>query len=407
MSVRSAQVAVTGLGLVTAAGVGTDVAWKAVCGAVPLARTVPELAGLAVDIACTVPDFDAVGRLGGPLVRRTDRCCQLILVAAEDAVRDAGLDPGRWDGARVAVVVGSAFGGIGTVAAESAKLAAGKNVSALTIPRFGPNMPAGQLSSLLGVAGPSLTVCTACASGGTALATARGLLLADRCDIVLAGGGDAPVNRLVAASFARMGALSRRCNDPAGASRPFDAERDGFVLAEGAAMLVLERSADAVARGARPLAEFAGDGASADAHHFTSPHPDGAGLERAVSAALAEAGAVPDDVDHVNAHATGTPLGDAAEAVLLGRLFGGRPLITAAKGVLGHAMGASGAIEAALTVRAITEGVVPPVANFRRAEDGWDLGFVTGRPRPHRTRLALSNSAGFGGQNAVLAFRPF
>jgi 3-oxoacyl-(acyl-carrier-protein) synthase len=407
MNAKGIQVAVTGLGMVTAAGLGGDAAWKAVCGCGPLARTVPELAGLTVDIACTVPDFDPVGRLGATLVRRTDRCSQLILVAAQDAVRDAGLDPGLWDGARVAVVVGSAFGGIGTVEAEAAKLMRGRNVSPVTIPRFIPNMPAGQLSLLLGAGGPSFAVSTACASGATALGVARGLLLADRCDIVIAGGGDAPVNRLVTAGFARMDALSRRCDDPAGASRPFDAERDGFVLAEGAAMLVLERRADAIARGARPLAEFAGEGASADAYHFTSPPPDGAGLERAVRAALAEADASPDDVDHVNVHATSTPLGDAVEAALLARLFGGRPLITAAKGVLGHSMGAAGAIEAALTVLAITEGTVPPIANFRNAEGDWDLRFVTGRPKPHRTRLALSNSVGFGGQNAVLAFRPF
>ncbi|MCX4744405.1 beta-ketoacyl-[acyl-carrier-protein] synthase family protein [Kitasatospora sp. NBC_01287] len=398
-------IAVTGLGVVSPAGLGVAACWQRVREGRPTAATDPELRGLRPDFSCRVPDFDAVGLLGANLARRTDRFTQFALLAAREALAQAGLDPAHWDGARVAVVTGSAFGGVGTLARQAGRLAEGGagRVSPLTVPLVMANMTAGQLSAALGAHGPSLAVCTACASGATAIGVARDLLRSGACDLVLAGGTEAAVDRLTAAAFARLDALAPGGADPGAASRPFDAERSGFVLAEGAALLVLERVADARARGARVLGRLVGYGASADAYHPTTPHPGGAGLELALLRALADAGAGTAEVGHVNAHATGTPLGDLAEARTLHRLFGAVP-VTAPKGVLGHTLGAAGAIEAALTVLTLAEGLIPPTANLARPDPAIELDVVRGEPRPARLDLALSCSAGFGGQNAVLAF---
>ncbi|MEY9950214.1 beta-ketoacyl synthase [Kitasatospora sp. GAS1066B] len=406
----SAEIAVTGVGVVSPAGIGAQACWRQVCLGAPTAAVDPELRGLRPDFSCRVPEFDAAARLGAGLARRTDRFTRFALLAAREAVTQAGhdpagWDPAGWDGTRVAVVTGSAFGGVGTLVRQAGVLAergAGR-VSPLTVPLVMANMSAGQLSAAFGARGPSLAVATACASGATALGVARDLLRAGACDVALAGGTEAAVDRLTAAAFARLDALAPGHQDPAGASRPFDAERRGFVLAEGTAMLVLERLADARARGARVLARLVGYGAAADAYHPTTPHPAGLGLELALRRALADAGARPDEVDHVNAHATGTPLGDLAEARTLHRLFGATP-VTATKGALGHTLGAAGAIEAVLTVLTVAEGLIPPTANLVKQDPEIELDVVRDAPRPARIELALSDSAGFGGQNAVLAF---
>ncbi|MEU6610104.1 beta-ketoacyl-[acyl-carrier-protein] synthase family protein [Streptomyces shenzhenensis] len=400
------SVVVTGVGLVSAAGIGVDATWKGMLAGQPTARTNPDLAGLAVDFACQVPDFNPTAQLGANLARRTDRHSQLAFVAGAEALHMAGLKPEDWDGPRVGVVIGTAFGGVTTLEEQTLRVARGEPVSALTVPMVAPNMLAGQLSLHWGARGPSFATCTACASGTTAIGLGSQLLRTGVCDIVLAGGSDAPVNRVITASFARMSALSPRRQAPALASRPFDVARDGFVLGEGAAVLVLERSGQAAARKARPLARIAGYGASADAHHIAAPHPQGSGLEQATRTALAEAGATTADVDHVNAHATSTPKGDLVEAGLLARLFGNRATVTSAKGVLGHTMGAAGAIEAALTVLAITEQTVPPTANLEHLDPQIELDVVSGEARSQPISLALSNSSGFGGQNAVLALSP-
>ncbi|WP_247707033.1 beta-ketoacyl-[acyl-carrier-protein] synthase family protein [Streptomyces liliiviolaceus] len=335
--------------------------------------------------------------------RCTDRYSQLGFIAGAEALRTAGLDPQGWDAARVGVVIGTSVGGVSTLQEQITRQASGEKVSALTVPMFAPNMLPGQLALHWQIHGPTFAVSTACASGATALGLAAQLVRSGACDLVLAGGSDAPVTRILSGAFARMNALSSRCTNPAAASRPFDAARDGFVLGEGAAVLVLERATHASARGAPVLARLAGFGASADAHHITDPHPHSYGLEQAITTALAEAGATPADVDHVNAHATGTPKGDLLEARLLARLCG-QASVTSAKGTLGHTMGAAGAIEAALTVRTIAEQTVPPTANLDRLDAAIDLDVVTGAARNQHVRLALSNSSGFGGQNAVLLF---
>ncbi|MEW9511302.1 MULTISPECIES: beta-ketoacyl-[acyl-carrier-protein] synthase family protein [Streptomyces] len=406
----SDDIAVTGIGLVTPGGTGTEATWETVCAGRATARVDPVLteAGAPVRLACRVapPAEEGVrGRLW-----RFDPATRFLLTAAREALASAGLEPGRWDPGRVAVVVGTAAGGVATLEAQHRKLLASgpRALSPMTLPAFLPNMAAGQLALELGATGPALQTSTACASGATAIITAALLLRAGVCDVAVAGGTDAMVTPLCASAFAKLGALSRREDGPGGASRPFDRDRDGFVLGEGCGVLVLERTAHATARTARPLAFLAGFGATGDAHHATAPHPEGAGLRAATALALAGAGRRPGEVDHINAHGTSTALNDAVEATAIRELYGTGlqvPSVTSAKGVLGHTMGAAGAIEAALTVLTVVRGTVPPTAGFTApdaATAGIDL--VHGAARPQRVRLALSHSLGFGGHNTVLAF---
>ncbi|WP_073216351.1 beta-ketoacyl-[acyl-carrier-protein] synthase family protein [Streptomyces sp. NBRC 110465] len=416
----SDDIAVTGIGLVTPGGTGTEATWETVCAGRATARVDPVLteSGAPVRLACRVAPPAEEG-VGGRLWR-FDPATRFLLTAAREALASAGLEPGRWDPARVAVVVGTAAGGVATLEAQHRKLLASgpRALSPMTLPAFLPNMAAGQLALELGATGSALQTSTACASGATAIITAALLLRAGVCDVAVAGGTDAMATPLCASAFAKLGALSRREDDPGGASRPFDRDRDGFVLSEGCGVLVLERTA----RTDRPLAFLAGFGATGDAHHATAPHPKGAGLHpkgaglRAATAlALAGAGRTPGEVDHINAHGTSTALNDAVEATAIRELYetGGDgpgpapegPSITSAKGVLGHTMGAAGAIEAALTVLTVVHGTVPPTAGFTAPDEataGIDL--VHGAARPQRVRLALSHSLGFGGHNTVLAF---
>ncbi|MFJ6675491.1 beta-ketoacyl-[acyl-carrier-protein] synthase family protein [Actinosynnema sp. NPDC091369] len=395
------DVAVTGLGLVTPGGVGVDAGWAAVLAGRSTAAHDPVLAGHEVTISCRVPDFDADALLGARRAVRLDRFSALALVAAREAVAED--DVTAWDAARVGVVIGTSAGGGETFERQHGVLLADgpTGVSPLVLPMHLPNMVTGQLAMEFGLRGPNLVVSTACASGATAIGVACDLLAARRCDVVLAGGVDALLNPLTMAGFARMGALSRR-DDPATASRPFDADRDGFVAGEGAAVLVLRRAEDARADGRRVRARVVGYGASADAHHITNPHPDGRGVIAATRAALADAGAAPGDVGHVNAHGTSTQLNDLVEGRVLAGLLPSGPLVTSTKGVTGHMLGAAGAAEAVFTVLAVERGIVPPTANLTTLDPRLDLDVATAAVE-RGIDLALSNSFGFGGQNAVLA----
>lgn len=395
----------TGLGLVTPAGLGVRENWARVRAGTPTAAPDPDLEGAAVAFSCRVPGFKAAELLGRATAFRTDRFVQLALVAAREAVADAGLDPSTWDGARVGVVLGNSLGGSTTFERQHRELLDNGvgDVSPMMVPMSMVNMVAGYLSIDCGARGPSLVTATACASGTTAIGVGRDLLRAGACDVVLAGGTESALSPAVLAGLSRMGALSARSDDPARASRPFDVDRDGFVAAEGAGMVVLERRTDAVARSATVLATVLGFGASADAHHVTAPEPDGTGLESAVRAALADAELAPDEVDHVNAHGTSTPLNDATEAAVLARMFGDRPAVTSTKGVTGHTLAAAGAIEAAYTVLALRDGVVPPTANLENLDPAVDVDVVSGAARPAPLKVALSTSLGFGGFNAALA----
>ncbi|MEV5260536.1 beta-ketoacyl-[acyl-carrier-protein] synthase family protein [Streptomyces anulatus] len=400
-------IAVTGVGLVTPAGADEHSFWERLCSGHSTARQCEELAGLPVDFACPVDGIDLDAAVGGRSVWRMARFVKLALVAARQAVADAGLDPARWDGSRVGVVLGVGVGGVSVLVDNAAKLAASgpEAVSPLLVPMMIPNAAAGEVAIALKAGGPSLAPATACASGATAVAVARDLLLGGSCDVVVAGGAESVLTPLVVTAFARMGALSTRSGDPAGASRPFAADRDGFVIGEGAAMLVLEREAGARARGGRPRALLTGAGSSTDAHHPTAPAPDGYGAQRAVQAALDQAGWTPSDVDHINAHGTSTRLNDAMETTLISRLFPHRPPVTAPKGVVGHTLAAAGAIEAVATVLTLEGSVIPPIANLDALPDAFPLDCVTKEPRYQRVETALSHSFGFGGHNVALAFQ--
>ncbi|RAJ40396.1 3-oxoacyl-[acyl-carrier-protein] synthase II [Kitasatospora sp. SolWspMP-SS2h] len=397
-------VAVTGLGLVTPAGIGAAASWQGVLAGVSAARRDPALAGLPVDISCAVPGFEPAKHVGRRSSLMHDRFTQLAVTAAREAVLDSGLDTGSWDAARVGVVIGCGLGGVSTWEKQHRRMLddGPTTVSALLIPMLVPNMVAGHLAMEFGATGPNLVTATACASGSTAIGIAMGLLRDGSCDVVIAGGSEAGISPLIVTGFAQMGALSRRTDDPAAASRPFSQDRDGFVIGEGSGILVLEREADARARGARVRARLLGFGGSADAHHMTAPDPEGVGQGRALTSALADAGAAPDEVDHVNAHGTSTPLNDVAEARLLERVIGTGASVTSVKGVLGHSLGAAGAVEAALTVLTVEHATVPPTANLEQPDPEIKLDLVAGAPRPQQVGLAVSNSFGFGGQNAVL-----
>lgn len=403
-------VAVTGIGLVTPAGVGRAVSWEGVLAGRPTASRLPQLDGLRVDFGCEVPGFRPGETVPGGRVWQYDRYVQFASAAAGEAVADAGWSKGAgdtvsWDdGERVAVVVGTAFGGTTSQLAQYERHLSGAALSPLLVPMFLPNMAAGQVALQLGARGPVFGTSTACASGATAIGLAWELLRSGVCDVAVAGGADAALHPLWVAGFDRMGALSRRSGEPAAASRPFDVERDGFVMGEGAGMLVLERASAAAARGRPGYALLAGYAATGDAHHAVAPDPRGRGAERAVRGALRAAGAGCSEVEHVNAHGTSTPLNDSAEAALIERCFLRGPSVTSVKGALGHLMGAAGAVEAAVTALTVAEGLVPPTAGVRCAEPV-DVDLVVGAARAQRPSLAVSNSFGFGGHNAVLVFR--
>ncbi|MEU0834346.1 beta-ketoacyl-[acyl-carrier-protein] synthase family protein [Streptomyces sp. NPDC005969] len=407
MTQADTGVAVTGVGLVTPAGADEHAFWAGLCAGHSVARRCDELAGLSVDFACTVDGLDLDAAVGGRSTWRMARFVKLALIAARQAVADAGLSPADWDGSRVGVVLGVGVGGVSVLVDNLRKLdgAGPEAVSPLLVPMMIPNAAAGELAIALSARGPSLAPGTACASGATAIAVARDLLTRGRCDVVVAGGAESALTPLVVAAFAKMGALSTRTGDPTGASRPFATDRDGFVIGEGAAVLVLERTADACARGGHPRALLTGVGSSTDAHHPTAPTPDGRGAQRAVEAALHEAGWAPREVDHINAHGTSTPLNDAMETALISRLFPHRPSVTAPKGVVGHTLAASGAIEAVATVLTLEQGIVPPIANLDALPDGFALDCVTKEPRRQSVERAVSHSFGFGGHNVALAFQ--
>ncbi|MBP0459549.1 beta-ketoacyl-[acyl-carrier-protein] synthase family protein [Streptomyces montanisoli] len=399
------SVAVTGLGMTTPAGIGAPATWDRLCDGTPTAAHTPRLEDLPVTFCCEVPDFDAVRLIGRRIVWRTDRFVHLALATAREALRDSGLDPADWDSTRVGVVIGVGASSQDTAEREYGHLARGAHraLSPTDVPRSMPNMAPAEIAIDCGATGPNFAVSTACASGATAIALARDLIVSGTCDIVLAGGSEsAAYSRLAAGAFWRMGALSTRRHDPAGASRPFDAERDGFVLGEGAGILVLEESRHARARGASIRAHLAGCGITSDAHHWTTPHPTGRGTVLALRQALRDAGLEPADIHHVNAHATSTQANDTSEAQALRTVFGTPPPVTATKSVIGHAIAGAGAIEAAVSVLTLQSQRIHPTANLDRPDPAVDLDIVTKRPRQRRMSAVVSTSIGFGGQNTAL-----
>ncbi|HEX2057131.1 MAG TPA: beta-ketoacyl-ACP synthase II [Actinomycetota bacterium] len=402
---------VTGLGLVTPIGIGVEAVWDALVsgrsGAAPVEGL--DVAAYETRIACQVHDFDPTDFMGPREAGRCDRFAQMAVAAGVMAWEHAGLDDAT-DRDRTGVVVGSGIGGLYTIEQQIAAMARGgpRRVSPFTVPMLMPNAAPAAIAMRLGLRGVNHCVASACATGAHAIGEALLALRAGRADVVLAGGSEATITPLALAAFARMGALSTRNDDPAGASRPFDAGRDGFVCGEGAAVLVLETEAHARRRGARAIARLAGYGASADAFHLTQPDPEGDGAVRAMTMALDDAGVTPQDVDYVNAHGTSTPYNDRVETLALKRALGTeskRIPVTSTKSQTGHLLGAAGALEAAATALIIERGIIPRTLNLEDPDPECDLDYVPGEAREERVGVALSNSFGFGGQNACLVLR--
>ncbi|EGX60328.1 beta-ketoacyl-acyl carrier protein synthase II [Streptomyces zinciresistens K42] len=389
-------VAVTGLGVRCAAGASPEALWESLLhGRSAITAHTFDDEGAVVHPAAPMRDFDPAGYLAPKELRRADRSVQLAVCAALDAAEDAG--GLQVPGARRAVVTGTGYGGV--ISQENGI----GHPDVLYAPRLMNNAGAYWISSRLGVTGPSLTVSTACASGTHAVGEAMQMIRAGCADVVVAGGHDSPLTATTALAFGRAGAMVTAREDAAYASRPFDAARRGFVLAEGAAFLVLERLDLARARGARIHATLTGYGRTSDAFHLTAPHPDGAGARACMEQALADAGTTADAVTHVNAHGTGTELNDLAEARAITALFGpaGVP-VTAPKAVTGHGLGLAGALEAVITALSVREGLAPPTAHLTRLDPRCELDVVTGEARKISDGPVLSNSFAFGGHNACV-----
>ena len=341
--------------------------------------------------------------------RRMDRCEQVAMVAAREAWEHSGLGHGadrKVDPLRLAVIVGTGIGGAMTLLQQDDLLENDgiRKVSPLTIPMLMPNGPAAYVGLEFGAAAGVHAPVSACASGSEALAWAWRMLQANEVDVVLAGGAEACITGIPLAGFSQMRAMSTRNHEPEKASRPFDVHRDGFVLGEGAGMMVLERAEFAAARGAAVYGRLAGIGTSADAHHITAPHPEGTGAARAITAALRTAGVDRAEVGHVNCHATATPVGDVAEAAAIRASIGEHPVLTAPKSALGHLLGAAGAVEGIATLLAIRDGVVPPTLNLDEIDPGVQLDVVAGEARKVDLAVAVNDSFGFGGHNVALVF---
>ncbi len=398
--------AVTGLGLVTAAGVGAKATWHSVTQDSTPSGVLrqEELADLPCDFMYTVAGLDTTEVLGVAAQRLMDRFSQLAVIAAREALADAGLDPETWDSDRVAVVIGSAHGGLTFYDEQHVAMSTrgARRVSPKLAPLTVVNSAASSVCMDIGARGPSLGVATACSSGTVALGTAHQLLRTGACDIAIAGGAESPLSRLLIASACQMKAVSTRRDDPSAACRPFDAARDGFVVGEGAGLLVLERPEHAKARRATVRAHVSGYGASSDAYAAVAPDPDGNGIERALRTAMADAEVSAGEIGHVNAHGTSTVVNDLIEATMLQRVLGDHPLVTSTKAMTGHTLGAAGGIETALTVLALEHQLVPPTANLDEPDPQIPIEIVRAEARRSTFDCAVKTSLGFGGHNAAL-----
>ncbi len=405
------RVVVTGMGIVSPLGTGVEEYWDALAagrsGVGPITQF--NARGFKVRIAAEVEAFEPTDYVDRKSARRMDRFSQLSVAAALMAARHADLDVAR-DPERVGVLVASGIGGVKTFEKETAVLMekGPDRISPFFIPMEIANMASAQVSMHLGARGPVSTVCTACSAAANAIGDAFEIIRRGAADVMLTGGSEAAVTPVGIAAFAQMGALSIRNDEPGKASRPFDLERDGFVMGEGSAILVLEERQRAVDRGARIWAEVAGYGMTGDAYHMSLPEPSGENQARAMLAALAEAGLKPADVDYINAHGTSTPPGDAIETKSIKIALGdhaGEVAISSTKSMMGHCLGASGALEAAACILAIDRGVVPPTINLDNPDPECDLDYIANASRRRQVKVAASNSFGFGGHNVTLVFK--
>ena len=407
------RVVVTGLGTVNPVGTDVESTWRGlldgVSGIGPI--TSIDASDLPSKIAGEITDFDIDVFMPRRQSRRMDRYAQLFWVAAREALNDAGIayEPGDPAAYRTGVVVGSGIGGVATFEEELTKLleVGPHRLSPFGIPKIIANLAGGQVSIDFNLYGPNTTAVTACAASANAVGDAAAIITRGAADVMLAGGADAAITRFAIGGFAQARALSTRNDDPQGASRPFDASRDGFVMSEGAAALILEERQHALERGATVYAEVVGYGMSADGYHVTLPRPGGDGAARAMQSALDDAGITADQISYINAHGTSTAANDATETMAIKTVFGDsayRVPISSTKSMTGHLLGGAGAIEAVASVLSIRDGVVAPTINLTDPDPDCDLDYVPGSARKVDVEYAMSNSFGFGGHNVVLVF---
>jgi len=407
------RVVVTGLGVISPLANDVETFWRRLVagesGVGPITRF--DTTDFKVHIAAEVKDFDPEAYIDKRKVRRLDLFSRYAVAAAKNAAADAGFDP-RLEAERCGAVIGSGVGGLQTLQSEIEKLIerGPDRTNPLLVPMMIPNMGAAHVSLELGTKGPLSATCTACAAGSDAIAYAARLIRHGDAEVMFAGGSEAPISPVGVAGFAAARALSLRNDDPAGASRPFDSARDGFVIGEGAGCLVLESLEHAQARGAHIYAELAGAGMSSDAFHMTLPDETGHSQARAMVMAIEEAGMTPGDVDYINAHGTATGAGDVAETKAIKDAFGAHAAelaVSSNKSMIGHCLGASGAIEAVATVLTIVNSLIPPTINLTDPDPDCDLDYVPLESRFQRVDVAASNSFGFGGHNVTLVFRRY
>jgi 3-oxoacyl-[acyl-carrier-protein] synthase II len=403
------RVVVTGLGAVTSLSLKVEDLWQRILrgesGIHPL--RIFDASNYKVRFGGDVYDWDPSGYVTAKDAKRIDRFTQFALAAGIDAVRDSGLDFAREDPFRAGVILGSGIGGLHEIETQHLRLIekGPDKVSAFTIPKLMVNAASGYVSIQYGLRGPNTAVATACASAANAIGDAFKTIQYGEADIMVTGGTEAAITQMGIAGFSNMKALSERNDEPAKASRPFDLDRDGFVLSEGAGLLVIEELGHAKARGARIYAELLGCGASADGGHITQPDENGTGAANAMGRALADGGVQPEEIAYINAHGTSTPLGDQAETKAVKKIFGEhahRLSISSTKSQLGHMLGASGGVELILTILAVRDGVVPPTINLDTPDPACDLDYTPNEARQRDVPVAMSNSFGFGGHNASL-----
>ncbi len=412
MSDDRIRVFVTGMGVISPVGNGVETCWDGLVagrsGAGPITRF--DASGYETRFACEVKDFSLDGILDRKEAKRMDRFVQFAVAGTHEALRSAGLAEERPDPDRIGVIIGSGIGGMETFEEQHTNLLqkGHRRVSPFFIPMMISDMAAGQVSITFGLKGPNFCTVSACASGAHAIGEALRLLRAGDADVIVAGGAEATITPMAVAGFGNMRALSTRNDDPQKASRPFDVGRDGFVIGEGAGILVLETEAHARARGARPVCEVAGYGATGDAYHITAPCVDGEGAARAMQRALADAAMAPDEVGYINAHGTSTPAGDPIEVTAVKSVFADhaqRLWMGSTKSMTGHLLGAAGGLEAVVCALVLQRGIVPPTINLESPDPQCDLDLVPNTARNAKLKAVMSNSFGFGGHNVSLAMR--
>jgi 3-oxoacyl-[acyl-carrier-protein] synthase II len=408
------RVVVTGVGLVTPLGTGVEKSWKNICAGMSGVDLISrfDTSDFSVKIAAEVKDFEAEVFFEKKAAKHLDLFVQYGLAAAGMAVKDSGVVIDKDNCGRVGVITGCGLGGLPTIeVCHRVILERGpKKVTPFFIPMVIPNMPSGHISMLIGSKGPNLSLSTACAAGTHAVGESYRHIQSGECDIIVSGGAEAVICATGVSGFSAMKALSTRNDDPTAASRPFDKDRDGFVMSEGSGMLVLEELEHALARGAYIYAEISGYGLSSDAYHIAAPPEDGEGAIRCMRMALKDAGIEPEQVDYINAHGTSTQLNDRCETLAIKTVFGDHAhklAVSSTKSMTGHMLGAAGGIESVFTALSVRDQIAPPTINLQEASPECDLDYVPNKARKMDIRYALSNSFGFGGTNAVIAMKRF